>query len=447
MERVLFISAGQQRTKKGKSVSNNKNMYLNYGLLSLATVISNAGYHPVVAHGNFTAPDRFIDELAESGLLKTRHPLYISIPSFYALSWVNEFTSLLKSKMSNIIYVGGRWVIDDQPEALHKELPYVDHIITGLGENKILKTLTGMDDINNYDYIALDYSLLKDRHLYQPSIEVSRGCGKKCAFCQEKNEPLTTLKNPSLLIKEYQDLIINDDLRIMTPYFEASMFKPTEKWLEDLINARHETQQLFSWRAESRVDSLTDRLIHMLAQAGMKVIDLGLESASPEQLLSMEKSPKPDSYLERASRLLQLCYQYGIKTKVNVMFYAGENEKTINETTSWLREHQQYIYGLSSGVVSAFGWDNTKRAFIESLQLKGASICETESFTGVTNFNLSKELSYQEGIHEAKKLSREFMSIDNFFYLKSFSYYPRDYSLENFKHDINQEQGDYSFSC
>lgn len=445
MDCVFFISAGQLKTKKGENISNQKNMYLNYGLLSLATVVNKAGYKSLVLHGKFTLPAEFLSTLIENGLLKTQHPIYISIPSYYALTWTKELTFLIKQKINNKIFIGGRWVIDDDEDSLRSEVPYADEIITGLGENKILSTLENITDTNDYSQLALNYTLLNERQYYQPSIEVSRGCGKGCLFCQEKNEPLKELKSPEIILKEYNDLLLSDDLRVMTPYFEASLFKPTETWLKKLIEVRKKHQKNFLWRAECRVDSLPNKIIPLMAEAGMRVIDLGLESACLEQLRKMNKSPRPEIYLNRASSLLKLCHKYKIKTKVNIMFYAGENEATINETRNWLDAHKKYIYGVSCGVVSAFGWDHNKQGFIDDLCQYGATVCHEESFVGVTNFHLSDTLTYHQAVNEARKLSREFMTMERYFYLKAFSYYPRNYTLEQFKRDIAAEKGNYSF--
>lgn len=94
MDLVFFISAGQLKTKKGKNVSNQRNMYLNYGLLSLATIVNKSGYSSLVFHGNFTPPVEFFDILISNGLLETKYPIYISIPSYYALSWTKEITDV-----------------------------------------------------------------------------------------------------------------------------------------------------------------------------------------------------------------------------------------------------------------------------------------------------------------------------------------------------------------
>ncbi|MBG2875930.1 radical SAM protein [Proteus alimentorum] len=439
MPKVFFISAGQNDIKKEPSIKNTKNMYLNYGALLLSTIIKKAGFDVTLIHGHFKKPIQFINELIDLKITDSTQPIFISIPSFYALSWTKEITKLLKEKVNNKIYVGGRWIIDNRPDLLKKELDFVDGIITDLGENKILKYLTGKEDNNNYSNLPLDYTLLYERELFQPSIEISRGCGMGCSFCQEKNIKLEDLKPAKSIVSEYNKLLLNDSLNEMTPYFECSMFKPTKEWLNELINEREKNNSLFSWRTESRVDSINSNLIPLLAKAGLKVIDLGLESASIIQLHRMKKKEyKPEVYLKKASDFIKECHDNNIKTKINIMLYAGENEETINETKQWLREHNDYIYGVSVGVVSAFGWDCNKKEFIAELESYGATVCEEKSILGVTNFHLSNELNYDKSIKIAKEISNEFMSMDNYFYLKSFSYYPRNYSKKEFLADINQ---------
>ncbi len=53
---VYCISAGQLTVKKDDNVINKKNNYLNYGLLSLASIIKKSGLSPIQLHGHFSSP-------------------------------------------------------------------------------------------------------------------------------------------------------------------------------------------------------------------------------------------------------------------------------------------------------------------------------------------------------------------------------------------------------
>lgn len=60
----------------------------------------------------------------------------------------------------------------------------------------------------------------------------------KCDFCQERSEKLQPLKSPALISSEVTETLLIDDLIPMSPYFEASMFKPTLPWLNELAEQR-----------------------------------------------------------------------------------------------------------------------------------------------------------------------------------------------------------------
>ncbi len=443
---LFFVSAGQTHVKKDNNVINKKNMYLNYGLLSLATIAKQRGYHPVQIHGRFFEPQLIVEQCIELGLSHSTDPIFISIPSFYAIEWVKIFTHLIKNtyRLPNKIIVGGRWVIDNRADLLQAQLPNVDLVWAGLGEEFIAQVLP-VRKIIVQEPIDLDYSIVYERALYQPSIEISRGCGMGCHFCQEKDAPLQALKNANVLLNEVKHTLLNDNLNKMTPYLEASMFVPNKSWAQDFIDKQQEQGFSFSWRSESRVDTLKPSLMPLLAKAGMEIIDLGLESASHAQIKRMGKSVYPERYLERASDLLFSAKENNIKVKVNLLLYAGEKKSTIDETYKWLDQHKDTIHGVSIGPVIAFGWDQNKKGFVENLMAAGAKISNTDSFMGITQFHLSETISRKDSLKIAKELSREFMTEKSYFDLKSYSYYPRDYTFTDFQKDVRNTSGEFSF--
>jgi hypothetical protein len=161
----------------------------------------------------------------------------------------------------------------------------------------------------------------------------------------------------------------------------------------------------------------------------------------------MGKSIKPERYLERASILLNTAKEFGIEVKVNVLLYAGESAKTIQETYDWLDAHRGFIRGISVGPVIAFGWDEKKKEFINSMVSDGASVYkEKHSLIGVTHMNLSKEITHEKVLQISKDISRDFMSAEDFYFLKSFSYFPRDYDFKAFVSDAKSNCQSLSFS-
>jgi len=447
MERIFCISAGQLIVKKSDTAINKQNRYLNYGLLSLASILKNKGWNSLQIQGLFESPTETIRTCVKFGLSSTSTlPLLISIPSFYAISWVNEFISLVKEINSKIkIVVGGRWVISNRTDLMQDIVPRADVIADGLADaniNEIVEScLPSGYSKEKAVYLAqnsssLNYSLLHERKLYQPSLEVSRGCGMGCVFCQEKDVPLQNLKEAEKISDEAKEILISDSLNEMNLYFEASMFIPTKMWIDKLIETREQSSQYFSWRTESRVDTINVKLVKNMAMSGLKILDLGLESASHSQLVKMNKTKNPKLYLERASKLLKTCHAYGVFVKINILLFAGETNKTISETVEWLNLHREYITGISAGPVIVFGWKSDTEKYIHELQNYGASKSHMPT-QGVQHLNLSNEIDHDKAIEISKDISSDFMSVDDYFYLKSFSYFSRNYKYENYIDDLN----------
>jgi hypothetical protein len=444
---VFCISAGQLVTKKADHTIHRKNRYLNYGLLSLATILKNNGFETIQIQGGFDAPnDTFSTSIAE-GLLASDYPILISIPSFYAISWVNSFINLIKTALpQKKVIIGGRWVIDGEVTLMKELVPLADIIFPGTAEEHILKLITNnplkssQESLNN----QLDFSLLHQRHLYQPNLEVSRGCGMGCNFCQEKDERLTSLKPPEIIVSESYKTILFDNLIPMNLYFEASLFASKEEWIDELIKHRYHSGQNFKWRTESRVDSIKVSHLKKLKLAGLEVIDLGLESADFNQLINMNKTKRPGKYLSQASRIIEEAHRNDIKVKVNVLLFAGENDDSVSSTMDWLDKHRDAITGVSVGPVIVFGWPNKIEPYLNELSLLGASVSH-QPITGITHLDLSSTIDFKSSINISKIIGQRYTTSEDYFYLKSFSYFARDYTFEQFNSDCKGIEDQLNF--
>lgn len=131
----------------------------------------------------------------------------------------------------------------------------------------------------------------------------------------------------------------------VSPYLEASMFAANKDWAKQLFLERKKRGVSCKWRVESRVDKLNPDNIPYLAKAGLKVIDLGLESACYTQLYRMKKTQNAEYYLKKARKLIEVAHDNGIWLKVNILLYAGEDNHTIEETTNWLSKVRCAIKG------------------------------------------------------------------------------------------------------
>jgi len=218
------------------------------------------------------------------------------------------------------------------------------------------------------------------------------------------------------------------------------MFLPTKKWAESLYHEIEKTGRKISWRTETRVDAMEPETLATLSAAGLRVIDLGLETASPKQIEAMNKTSKPDRYLRKAEDLLEACHKNGVMAKVNILLYAGEDHRTLYETQNWLDKNAKYIKGVSVGPVVAYGPPKTVQALLEDWKKKGASAVDKNSSiqSGITKMHLSGEIDAVAAEAISLDLSRRYMDSESYFSLKGFSYYPRSYRRIDFDVDVSK---------
>jgi hypothetical protein len=177
--------------------------------------------------------------------------------------------------------------------------------------------------------------------------------------------------------------------------------------------------------------------LELLGRAGLRVIDLGLESASLRQMLTMKKTTNPHSYLANASKVLQACRENGIWAKVNVLLDAGENQETMDETLEWLNLHRDCIKGVSAGPVVVYGRGEGASQYIQELATLGASPMDSEAADrdGYSLMNLSPTIDHESANQRSINIAKSFTTDLDYYDLKSFTYLPRGYSFEDFQRD------------
>ncbi len=441
---VAFISAGMLSPKKRDHALARRQLYLNYGALSLATKLELAGHDVSLLHGEHRSPEEVFRQLQESGRFPSIYPLMVSIPSFYALPWAQTFCKLAKAFDPYCrIVVGGRWVVGPDPNWFRGLLPEADTVAPGLSESVIEQLLTERPVLSRIAEptpgFTLNHRLVDGFRKYQPSIEASRGCGMGCVFCEERDIQVEKLGDGAALATSMaliREQYKGEEIR---PYLQSSMFLPTAHWAAGFADEMHRRGLDISWRTETRVDVMTPQTLEHLARAGLRVIDLGLETASPHQILAMKKARNPSRYLSAASDLLTACRDNGVKAKVNVLLYAGETRETLEETTAWLEGHRDAIAGVSVGPVLAYGPPKTADVLIQEWCRLGARPIDKRAAatSGITAMHLSPDFPAEEAEAASLALTRHFMDQDAYFALKSFSYYPRDYDREDFDRDVS----------
>lgn len=85
---VLMIAAGMNSAKKQYDINSKSNIYLNYGLLGLATILKKKHSIDVrMIQGDYKRTHEVLSEIEKIGIDITTYkaPIFISIPSFFAV--------------------------------------------------------------------------------------------------------------------------------------------------------------------------------------------------------------------------------------------------------------------------------------------------------------------------------------------------------------------------
>lgn len=440
MKRVIAISAGQEFSKKGDNILRKRIKYLNFGLLGLATIMHDKlGIDVTVFQADYITAEELIGQIEKTGIDIKRECecFFLSIPSFYSISWCQKFCHLVKYRYGKMIIAGGRWVVDNNVEWVREKLQYVDIIMEGFGEKRLEELFGPMPGTQILDgrqncFNRLDFQLLNNYQDYQPCIEISRGCGSGCQFCADRNNRRVPNKPVSILMEEIQYIeSLYDKFSI---YFEAPHFIFEREWTDAFCREMQHKQKHFMWRCTTRVESVPLDRLGMLQETGLKVLDIGLESASRQQLLRMKKTMRPDQYLEMAENILLECKKNDIWVKFNLLLYAGETYETISETEKWLQSHKELIKDVS--VSSLVYYKNMKN--ISEILALGASIPEQQTIDefGYINLNLSPEIDYETARRYTLTIPQMIADQRDFYDIKSISYFSSGYTYEQFKEDI-----------
>ena len=202
--------------------------------------------------------------------------------------------------------------------------------------NKILKT-EKRDYINSLDSLPFVERSLIDNYKYiRPDtgkpvalIEVSRGCPYACVFCLT---PITfgrkvRYRSVKSVINEIRECV--NEYGIRDFHFKSDLFSFDRDWVAELCNSIINTNLKINWFANSRVDSVDEKLLLLMRESGCFALSFGVESGS-EYIL--EKIDKRIS-LDQVKKTFNLCNSIGIKVYAYfIIGFPWDDKNSLEET-------------------------------------------------------------------------------------------------------------------
>ena len=265
-------------------------------------------------------------------------------------------------------------------QLLLSEYPFIDAVVRGDGETAALQISQQLEAgqpfpndqisnlawqeggeihttpmrVTNLDQLpTLDFRLLRNPDSY-PIIELvtSRGCPFDCNYCLESSMRPYAVHSPEWVARQLDHLeatVSNERLFFFDPLFGLGRERTIE--LCRIMRGRQ-----FTYGVESRVDVLPPDLIPVLRQAGVEVIYLGIESASPATLQRMNKVHSPSQarrYLDSARAVLQACFENGITPFMGFMLgFPGDVEADYQATAGFVQDVGR-LHGQSAAQTGA----------------------------------------------------------------------------------------------
>lgn len=160
-----------------------------------------------------------------------------------------------------------------------------------------------------FDLINPRKYLNSDRHLGDRVIDVnsSRGCPHRCAFCY-----ITSIYRlgywdgfpPERIVSWIEYL--NDKCHITGFKFQDDEFFVRKTWVEDICNRLMENGHDFKWATSARIDYAYrwgDDFLALIAKAGCRRIQLGIESGSQRILDMMKKDIKVEQIIPAIEKI------------------------------------------------------------------------------------------------------------------------------------------------
>lgn len=369
---------------------------INPGLLSIASYASARGFEVRIVDYSRTGVGKqggerleFSEELVMSDLEATR-PRVVGVSSTSVFDYLETqmILDVVKRFDPAIVTVGGGQNLSMLGKVALHDIPHLDGVVIGEGEYVLVDVLdavrrgedfgkvpgvmvrdptnlTGVRyrpairrvDINTLPPLRFDiYPRYED---YIPFVEESRGCWARCNFCP--NEAFygakVRTKAPATFERDLANAVKYYGTKRLFAFTTSIFNRASQRAIDSFCTAIKPYG--IRWTTQTRCDLKLGRFLPQLHESGLFLLNMGLESASPEILRRMNKTGDPARYLKLAHEALDEIARIGtLWTCCNVIFFAGETRATIQDTLAFLTQHRQALKAVVANPL--FGFPGTE---------------------------------------------------------------------------------------
>ncbi len=220
-------------------------------------------------------------------------------------------------------------VIVGEPEALGAALLDAPDGVVHAGDVAELDALP-FPDWSAFDVARFRYAFLGLRAPTLP-IGSARGCAYGCGYCPWRVTARFRERDPELVAREVGHQARRHAARGFA--FRDPLFNLGRERVLSLAAALRPHGVRFS--AEMRADRLDEELLGALARAGLRSLEIGVETVDRELLAREKRKPPEAAQIEAAVRTAQ---RLGVRVICNfILGLPDDDEATMEETIAWAR--------------------------------------------------------------------------------------------------------------
>jgi len=336
------------------------------GIVSLGTVLRNAGFDVKLFDGSFDADL----SLVQSELRRFR-PNVVGISGLTALyENAKKMMIFCRQELDVRTVMGGPHPTLGPLDTASDLRGSLDYLVIGEGEETILDLMravqlekSNLDDVNGIGFWdsngrfrltsprspiePLDKLPIPDRDLLPTlpkylksgalNLNAIRGCPYQCSFCYPVIPKIfgkrVRYHSARRVVSEIEFLC--QKYRIDQFFFVDDIFALNKTWLKDFTFQVKSRCPNIRYLANARCDFFDEEMAQLLKESGCWYVAFGVESGSSRILSALNKRIT----VEQIRRAFAVCHKHGLRTHAYLMVGSpGETWETLRETESLLEE-------------------------------------------------------------------------------------------------------------
>jgi radical SAM superfamily enzyme YgiQ (UPF0313 family) len=259
-------------------------------------------------YSRYGMPTKVVEQLFEN-LPAEPDFIFVTTTMTYWYPAVSDAVKMLRLKFpKSYIVIGGIYASLCQEHAAHFIQP--DYIYAGEADFRLLNLLNNTPKNANKNQNGKENFLVPDYSFYEnlksAAVLTSKGCPFSCSFCASKQIVFShKRKNPQLVFKEIESLVVEKNVEHITFYDDALLFN-SNKYFKSLLKRIIDSEMDLQMHTPNglQIRYIDMEMAELFYKAGVKTIRLSFESSNESRQKEMFSKVK-NSDLENALTYLE----------------------------------------------------------------------------------------------------------------------------------------------